>query len=282
MEIDFYKIHAYGNDYLLVDCVFKNSLEPKDFPIVAKSMCRRRTGVGASGVVFLTRGNERPVQFLCYNPRGLRIRSRFDPVMCACRYLFDTGFTDKEKILLETPENPVDVQVIDSNNFRISLGEPLELPNGSPLSDSPDREYTRKLLVEGKGYVFTPLHVGNPFLVHVSDGSSDFPIPSLGRTIRSTYPEYRSAIPVDVFVLSREEIEAGSVRLSSRIDSLGIAASAAVASVLHRFTEREVTVLYHGYQLFVQWLERDNAVYVTGTGRYVFSGSYYTEETEVS
>jgi hypothetical protein len=40
MEIDFYKIHAYGNDYLLVDCVFKNSLEPKDFPIVAKSMCR--------------------------------------------------------------------------------------------------------------------------------------------------------------------------------------------------------------------------------------------------
>ena len=282
MEIDFYKTHAYGNDYLLVDCVFKNSIGPEDFPLVAKSMCRRRTGVGASGVVFLTRGSERPIRILCYNSRGLRIRSRFDPVICASRYLFDTGFTDREKILLETPEGPVDVQVIDSNNFRISLGQPLDLEKGTPLTDSPDREYTHKLVVEGRGYVVTPLHVGNPFLVHVSDGSSEFPIRSLGRTIRSSYPEYGNAIPVEVFVLSREEIETGSVRLSSRIDSLGVAASAAIASVLHRFTEREVTVLYHGYQLFVQWLERDNSVYVTGTGRYVFAGTFYTEETEVS
>lgn len=282
MEIDFYKIHAYGNDYLLVDCVFKNSLLSEDFPLVARNMCRRRTGVGASGVVFLTRGSERPVRFLCYNDRGVRIRSRFDPILCASRYLFDTGFADRERILLETPEQPVDIQVIDSNNFRVTLGEPLELKSGKPLTDSPDREYTQKLVVGGKGYIFTPLHIGNPFLVHVSDGSSQFPIRSLGRSIRSSYPEYRSAIPVDVFVLSREEIETGSVRLSSRIDSMGIAAAASVASVLHRFTEREVTVLYHGNQLFVQWLERDNTVYVTGTGRYVFSGTFYTEESEVS
>jgi diaminopimelate epimerase len=282
MEIDFYKTHAYGNDYLLVDCVFKNSLGPEDFPMIAKSMCRRRTGVGASGVVFMTRGNERPVRIICYNSRGLKIRFRFDPILCASRYLFDTGFADKEKILLETPENPVDVQVIDSNNFRISLGEPRELKNGTPLIDSPDREYARKIVVEGRGYVLTPLHLGNPLLVHISDGSADVPIRALGRTIRSSYPEYRNAIPVEVFVLSREEIETGSVRLSSRIDSLGIAASAMVASVLHRFTDREVTVLYHGYQLFVQWLRRDNNVYVTGTGRYVFAGTFYTEETELS
>lgn len=282
MEIDFYKTHAYGNDYLLVDCVFKNSLGPEDFPMIAKSMCRRRTGVGASGVVFMTRGSERPVRIICYNSRGLKIRFRFDPILCASRYLFDTGFADKEKILLETPENPVDVQVIDSNNFRISLGEPRELKNGTPLIDSPDREYARKIVVEGRGYVLTPLHLGNPLLVHISDGSTDVPIRALGRTIRSSYPEYRNAIPVEVFVLSREEIETGSVRLSSRIDSLGIAASAVVASVLHRFTEREVTVLYHGYQLFVQWLRRDNTVYVTGTGRYVFAGTFYTEETELS
>jgi diaminopimelate epimerase len=84
--------------------------------------------------------------------------------------------------------------------------------------------------------------------------------------------------PAFVRVYSREEI--AMVRYSRKrpVDNSSMASAATVAAVVNGFADRYVEVHCDGGSLFVQWLDRDNAVYVAGTAEYAFSGSYYFEE----
>ncbi|MCK9911468.1 hypothetical protein MXD81_20110, partial [Microbacteriaceae bacterium K1510] len=80
-------------------------------------------------------------------------------------------------------------------------------------------------------------------------------------------------------VLNREEIlfrvwERGSgVTLACGTG----ACAAAVAAITSGMTERKVTVHLLGGDLFIEWRETDNHVYMTGPATEVFSGVYTSE-----
>ncbi len=57
-------------------------------------------------------------------------------------------------------------------------------------------------------------------------------------------------------------------------DECACAAAGLVAAVVSGFTDREVFVHVRGGDIFLQWEERDNHIWLTGPARYVFTGTY--------
>ena len=53
----------------------------------------------------------------------------------------------------------------------------------------------------------------------------------------------------------------------------------AVASILNGYTDREVTVKLLGGDLFIEWDEKTNKVYMTGPAQVVFDGELKCDES---
>ena len=83
-----------------------------------------------------------------------------------------------------------------------------------------------------------------------------------------------------VRLINKEEIQ---VRIWKRgvgesLSCVACASATVVAAAINGFSDREVMVHLKGGDLFIQWNEKNNHIFVTSSAFYVFSGSYYFEE----
>ncbi len=64
----FRKVQGAGNDFILINGPFAHA----DMPGLARSLCARRTGIGADGLVISTRLTSDPPEYevRCVNPDG--------------------------------------------------------------------------------------------------------------------------------------------------------------------------------------------------------------------
>lgn len=72
MKIQFYKYHAAGNDFILIDD--RNRRFPKrDKQLIAR-LCQRRFGVGADGLIMLEHHPDTDFRMVLFNPDGRLVR----------------------------------------------------------------------------------------------------------------------------------------------------------------------------------------------------------------
>jgi diaminopimelate epimerase len=106
----------------------------------------------------------------------------------------------------------------------------------------------------------------------------DFPFRRTAREV-VRHPEFPARTGVAfVQVCNREEIRLRVWEGQENGSSCAAAAAAVVAAAVSGFSDREVFVHLAGGDLFIQWKERDNRLYVTGPAAYVFTGTYEFEE----
>jgi len=74
MKIEFWKIEAAGNDFVLLDMRDMEAIP--DIPKVVKKICMRRFGIGADGVIFIFSSKEYDFEMQYYNSDGS------GPAMC--------------------------------------------------------------------------------------------------------------------------------------------------------------------------------------------------------
>ena len=273
MEIDFFKLHTCTSDYILVNLLYKNQLDQKWFSSLAKKICRRKTGVGANGVIYLVRGDEFSVRLVYRDRRGKEGVLCNDALMCAGRFAFDSGLADQSQIVMETDWGIKAVEVIDSTSFRIDLGPPMATDMISELRDLSDVEVNRRVEIDGRTYIITPLHLQKNAAVVIA-GEDGLNISYMGKKIRESQSD-PDLVPVFVRIYSREEIAMAGWRVNDLSSAGG---AGAVAAVLNGFCDPVLTVNYRRHALFVQWNQLSNHILVTSPAEYVFSGSYYFEE----
>ena len=66
--INFYKMSAAGNDFVLVDN--REGVMPKDIPALAKKLCDRKFGIGADGLLLLENSDKADFRMRYYNSDG--------------------------------------------------------------------------------------------------------------------------------------------------------------------------------------------------------------------
>jgi diaminopimelate epimerase len=180
---------------------------------------------------------------------------------------------------METAQGPLRVQIIDSSNVRVDMGMPMRSETQAEIRESPSESFVRTILVDGKSVSYTPISLGRSYaMIFVPDFT--FPVNRTARQI-AEQPDFPDLTGIAfIQVCSREEVRlrAWEGKEEQRPDECSCAAAALVASVVNGFTDREVFVrLRHG-DVFLQWEERDNHLWLTGPASYVFTGTYEFEE----
>jgi diaminopimelate epimerase len=123
--IRFTKYHGCGNDFVIVEekdvAAFSD-----DFPELARSMCSRRIGIGADGLIIV---RENPLEMMIYNSDGSRAPMCGNGIRCFAQYCLLEGIVPitEAKFAVETLAGQMQVQVLSRDPFlvEIEVGEPI-------------------------------------------------------------------------------------------------------------------------------------------------------------
>lgn len=141
MQVVVTKHHGLGNDFLVLETsqlesVSEITLEKIDWSSIAKQWCNRETGVGADGLLLLSRRGEFKLAMQLFNQDGSRAEMSGNGIRCLVQAAFDRDGRDEPVSYLvatDAGERVVDVQPVshDLVTASVDMGriENLDEPN---------------------------------------------------------------------------------------------------------------------------------------------------------
>lgn len=278
MKFKFSKWQGAGNDFVIV-----NGFEEKidNYNQTAIEICDRHFGVGADGLVLVLPSNKADFQMRIFNSDGSEAEMCGNVTRCVARYVYETGLTTSQKIVLETKAGLIKPELILSEDgmiltVRVDMGEPRLRRDKIPMTGNPDEQPINiPLQIADTTYPITCVSMGNPHCVIFVNDIATIDLKSTGSMIE-TNPLFPNKTNVEfVQVLAKDKIRMRVWERGAGITmACGTGACAAtVAAILNNKIDRETVVELDGGQLTILWAE-DNHVYMSGPAVEVFRGTY--------
>ncbi len=135
MLISFTKMHAQGNDFIILDAFNypPNSLSKIDLPALAAKMCQRRTDVGADGLVTLSPAKTADGQMQIFNSDGSRAEMCGSALRCVAFLLRSKRRRGDLSILTDSG---LKTALVNGNNqVSVNLGVPKILQKDLIVED---------------------------------------------------------------------------------------------------------------------------------------------------
>jgi diaminopimelate epimerase len=108
MEIPFTKLHGNGNDFVLID-EYEKIIIPEDMKgQFAAIYCDRRFGIGADGVIFLSKSEKSNLRMRILQPDESEAEMCGNGIRCLGKYAYDAGYV-KTSCSVETPAGEIGV-----------------------------------------------------------------------------------------------------------------------------------------------------------------------------
>ncbi|GAB1533965.1 MULTISPECIES: diaminopimelate epimerase [Brevibacillus] len=280
----FTKLHGLGNDYVYVNC-FEEDLSRVDLPELARRVSDRNFGIGGDGLILIMPSERADFRMRVFNNDGSEAKNCGNGLRCVSKYVYDHGLTEQTTFTVETlggTVTPVVSLGADGkvDQVTIDMGEPRFERAAIPMTGIPEEQVREEgIEVGGTAFTMTAVSMGNPHAILFVDEVKEEDVRHYGPMIEyhEWFPERTNVEFIQI--LNHEEIlfrvwERGSgVTLACGTG----ACAAAVAAHLSGKTGRKVTVHLAGGDLFIEWKEADNRVYMTGPATEVFSGEYVRE-----
>lgn len=274
--MNFFKMEGTGNDFILTHEIDPDTLKEVSTKVV--SLCDRKTGIGADGVIFVLPSESESADFKMriFNSDGSEAQMCGNGVRCFSLYLKILNLTKLDTISIETKAGIIVTSFIGDNLVRVDMGKPVLEGSMVPvgLCGHPVRMYP--IVINDKSFNFTAISMGNPHAVIYSEQLSDELVRNYGPQIeRHSYFPQKTNVEF-IKVLSSNEI---SMRVWERgcgeTQSCGTGACASVVSgIINELHGNEVTVHLPGGNLMVQWNGGESdSVFLTGAARKVFEGN---------
>src|SRR5947208_4916927 len=268
----FFKYHALGNDYLVID--------PQDWPspptpLQIKVICHRNFGVGSDGILLGPLPSDQAGFALrCFNPDGSEAEKSGNGLRIFSRYLWDRQRVKNEEFNIQAPGGVVKARVLDDGKtVRVEMGQVSFRSDRIPVT-GPPREVINETITAGdRTFAFCAAAIGNPHCVISLPEIS----PELARQygpLLETHPSFPRRTNVQFLrVLDRKNIRieiwergAGYTLASGSSSS----AAAAVACKLG-LCDRSVTVHMPGGKLAIE-ISIDFDIVMTGPVTKVLEG----------
>lgn len=274
----FTKMHGLGNDYIYLDCV--RGPMPRDPAALARAMSDRHFGVGGDGLILICPSSKADAQMRMFNADGSEAEMCGNGLRCVAKFVHDHGIAVKPKLTIETGRGvlSVDLEIHQGKVERVTvdMGEPIlqgsDIPTtlpGNPPKDEP-------LSIDGSKWAWTCVSMGNPHAVTFVGELTDELVHGVGPKV-----ERHPAFPRRTNVEFVQVLNPGEVRMrvwergSGETLACGTGACASVvAGCLTGRLNRRSTVHLLGGDLFIEWSEKDNHVYMTGPAVEVFTGEW--------
>lgn len=267
--IPFLKMHALGNDFVILD---SRGGEIKNASELAVSLADRHRGVGCDQVILLENSERESVFMRIFNPDGSEAGACGNATRCVADLMMNEHQTSK--ITIETISSVLLAERAGDHQITVDMGPPRLRWDEIPLAAEME---TLCLPIGGQG-VSGPVAVnmGNPHAVFFVEEADAVPLEQLG-------PRFER----DILFPKRANIEFAEVinrqTLKVRVWERGAgvtpacgsgACAVAVAAIRRNLSERKVTVQMDGGNLEIEWKEADGHVYMSGPFTYVFRGEF--------
>lgn len=275
--MEFTKMHGLGNDFIVV---FGEDELPDNASELAVTLCNRFFGIGADGLVYILPSERGDYMMRIMNSDGSEAEQCGNAIRCVSKYVYEHGLVESEQIVIETigaGEQKVSLKVKDGvvETVTVDMGEPvlsgLQIPvaiDAEPVLDQP-------IEADGTEFKFTAVSMGNPHAVIYVDDAVSFDLGTWGPKL-----EVHPLFPRKVNVEFATVVDRGHVdmrvweRGAGPTLACGTGACATlVSSVLNGVTDRSAWISLKGGDLFIEWDEEDNHVYMTGPAQVVYTGS---------
>ncbi len=275
MKIRFSKLQALGNDYLYVDC-FKQRLPPSISARLARNICDRHFGVGADGLILVTRGKKHTFRMIFHNPDGSEAEMCGNGIRCFARFVYEQGLSRRKSQEIETKAGIIRTEIIETGRhfaIRADIGEPILDRKKVPVRGRGKSCIDETLNIAGRKVKITSVSLGNPHtLIFVNDFSPGWQ--EMGRMVEN-HPVFPRRTNVEfVKVPNRIRLKIWERAAGETLASGTGASAATVAGVLTGRLKRKVTALFDKGELKIEWRESNGRLYMTGPATHVFSGTY--------
>lgn len=273
--MDFVKMHGLGNDFVITEVDTWGAADA--LQQYAQRVCDRRFGIGADGLVCIGRDTSADLFMRIFNPDGSEPEMCGNAIRCVGKYAYEHGWVDKNSLSVRTLAGPrlpavtvVENQVV---SITVDMGEPILARELIPMTGS--GESVRTIAHTSFGEIeLTAVSMGNPHCIIFVPAIAEVPVENWGPAIE-THSLFPAKTNVEfVQVLDRNEV---IMRVWERGAGITLACGTGacatlVAAVLNGLTDRSAVVHLLGGDLFIEWKESDNHVYMTGPAVEVFTG----------
>jgi diaminopimelate epimerase len=177
--MQFYKYHALGNDYIVLDPTW---LHEELTPSRIKTICHRNFGIGSDGILLgPDKSSECDFSLRIFNPDGSEAEKSGNGLRIFARYLWDQGLVKDAAFTVSTLGGPVRARVFEA-------GTQVEVDMGKVSFDStlipvegPAREVINEAIsINNTELVFCAATIGNPHCVIIEDDISAERVCELG------------------------------------------------------------------------------------------------------
>ncbi len=268
--IHFTKLHGNGNDFILIDEYSKKIMDETSRADFAKKYCHRRFGIGADGLLFLSRSDIADVRMRIYNSDGTEAEMCGNAIRCLTKYALDRGYAN-ERASVETQAGILSTNSRYENGTWISvnMGKPQFERNRIPAKGM--GEFFNVLL---HGYKVSAVNIGVPHAVIAVDSLDDPDLMKTAPEIRYD-PIFPNGANVNFMkVISPDEIMIRTFERGVEGETwscgTGSVACAAIANRLGK-TGNKVIVNTKGGELRIALSEE--AAYMEGRAEEVFEGT---------
>src|SRR3989442_9067607 len=174
----FFKYHALGNDYLVID--------PQDWPspltqLQIKVICHRNFGVGSDGILLGPLPSDQARFALrIFNPDGSEAEKSGNGLRIFSRYLWDRQRVKNEEFNIQTPGGVVKARVLDDGKtVRVEMGQVSFQSERIPVTGPPREVINEKITAGGRAFTFCAATIGNPHCV--------IPLPEISAEMAKQY-----------------------------------------------------------------------------------------------
>jgi len=267
--IKFTKIVASGNDFIIVEPKNSRTQELKNF---AKTICNRKYGVGADGLLILEKSKIADIKMRIFNADGSEAEMCGNGARCVALYVSAIRNVQYAILKIETKAGVIESSVC-KDNARIKLTNPRGFKLNIPITVN-----NRILHVN---YIDT----GVPHAVIFVEGLDKIDIAGIGRNVRNHKEFAPRGTNVDfIEILNKDKIKVRTYERGVEDETLacgtGAVASALLYAILYPlYSTHRVNVFARSGEILRVYFERINNgfknVWLEGNVREVYKGAYY-------
>ncbi|HNC22904.1 MAG TPA: diaminopimelate epimerase [Opitutaceae bacterium] len=280
----FYKYHALGNDYIV--------LNPADFPAwqpaptveQIRVVCHRNFGVGSDGILWgplPSRQSEFGLRI--FNPDGSEAEKSGNGLRIFSRFLWDQGLVKKPSFTVETPGGHVKTVIQDGGRLlTIEMGQVSFDSAKIPVVGAPREVLGETIRIQDRDFTFNAATIGNPHCVIVLPEISEALARRYGPDLE-VHPNFPRKTNVQFLkVLDRHNVQIEIWERGAGYTLASGSSSSASAAVAHRLglVDRQVTVHMPGGQIGIE-IGSDYSILMTGTVNKVAEGTMHPQLFEV-
>ncbi len=277
----FEKFQGNGNDFIIIDCrnsySFKEIINDKRFSL--KGLCNRQLGVGSDGVIFVMNPKEgNDVKMRIFNSDGSEAEMCGNGIRCLVEYLYKSNFNNQNKSNILKIETNAGLKVAEYNTEGISVKMGKPILENKLIPTTMHNKINNLCKEEFNSGTFSSIGysvgMGNPHLIFFVDDLDVINLFELGPIFEtnSFFPENTNVHFAKILNKQNIKVKVWERGAGATLACGTGACAVHVAAFLLGLCNSKTTISLPGGDLYIEWLNNEEEVKMTGMAEKVFNG----------